>query len=343
MLILQDIAVTYQNVVPAVQGISLEVPDKAVVALLGANGAGKTTIMRAIFGLLDIDKTSIVRGTILFDGERIDRLNTTQIVQRGISQVLEGRRLFADLTVEENLRTGAIATRDAVSVRRAYDRVMDLFPVLRERRKSHAGYLSGGEQQMLAIGRGLMSDPKLLLLDEPSLGLAPFMVQQIRTIISEINAGGTAVLLVEQNAQMDVAFQVQPGELFAVIGPNGAGKTSLFNVLSRVYQPVTGRVTFDGRDLLRFKTHQVARIGIARTFQNLGQFPTMTVLDYLLLGRHTRMRSGIVLGGIYFGLTRNEEKRNRAYCLHVLELVGLQRLQDHPLGSLPYGLQKRAD
>ena len=114
-------------------------------------------------------------------------------------------------------------------------------------------------------------------------------------------------------------------------------------MLSRVYQPVTGRVTFDGRDLLRFKTHQVARVGIARTFQNLGQFPTMTVLDYLLLGRHTRMRSGIVLGGIYFGLTRNEEKRNRAYCLHLLELVGLQRLQDHPLGSLPYGLQKRAD
>src|SRR5205809_1441783 len=206
MLLLQDIAVTYHNVVPAVQGISLEVPDKAVVALLGANGAGKTTIMRAISGLLDIHKASIVRGTILFDGERIDRLNTTQIVQRGISQVLEGRRLFADLTVEENLRTGAIATRDAVSVRRAYDRVMDLFPALRERRKSHAGYLSGGEQQMLAIGRGLMSDPKLLLLDEPSLGLAPFMVQQIRTIISEINSGGTAVLLVEQNAQMALSI-----------------------------------------------------------------------------------------------------------------------------------------
>src|SRR5947199_2603612 len=144
-------------------------------------------------------------------------------------------------------------------------------------------------------------------------------------------------------ALADVSFQVQPGELFAVIGPNGAGKTSLFNVLSRVYQPAAGRVMFDGRDLQRFKTHQVARAGIARTFQSLGQFPTMTVLDYLLLGRHTRMRSGIVLGGIYFGLTRNEEKRNRAYCLHVLELVGLQRLQDHPLGSLPYGLQKRAD
>ena len=154
---------------------------------------------------------------------------------------------------------------------------------------------------------------------------------------------GVSVQFAGVKALTDVSFQVQPGELFAVIGPNGAGKTSLFNVLSRVYQPVAGRVTFDGRDLLRFKTHQVARVGIARTFQSLGQFPTMPVLDYLLLGRHTRMRSGIILGGIYIGLTRNEEKRNRAYCLHLLDLLGLQHLQNQPLGSLPYGLQKRAD
>ncbi len=154
---------------------------------------------------------------------------------------------------------------------------------------------------------------------------------------------GVSVQFAGVKALTDVSFKVQPGELFAVIGPNGAGKTSLFNVLSRVYQPVAGRVTFDGRDLLRFKTHQVARVGIARTFQSLGQFPTMTVLDYLLLGRHTRMRSGIILGGIYIGLTRNEEKRNRAYCLHLLDLLGLQHLQNQPLGSLPFGLQKRAD
>ncbi len=206
MLLLQDIAVTYQSIVPAVQGVSLEVADKTVVALLGANGAGKTTIFRAISGLLKIHNASIVRGSILFDGERIDRLNATQIVQRGISQVLEGRRLFADLTVDENLRTGAISSRDTAATRRAYDRVMDLFPVLRERRKSVAGYLSGGEQQMVAIGRGLMTSPKLLLLDEPSLGLAPFMIQQIRSIITEINASGTAVLLVEQNAQMALSI-----------------------------------------------------------------------------------------------------------------------------------------
>lgn len=202
MLVLQDLTVTYHNTIPAVQNVTLEVPDKSVVALLGANGAGKTTIIRAISGLLSIHKASIVHGSIFFDGERIDRLNATQIVRRGIAQVLEGRRLFADLTVDENLRTGALSARDSVAVKNAYQRVMELFPVLAERRKSHAGYLSGGEQQMLAIGRALMANPRLLLLDEPSLGLAPFMVQQIRKIIAEINASGTAVLLVEQNAQM---------------------------------------------------------------------------------------------------------------------------------------------
>ncbi|GAC1366324.1 MAG: ABC transporter ATP-binding protein [Ktedonobacteraceae bacterium] len=202
MLCLRDVTVAYQSVTPAVEGVSLEVPDSAVVALLGANGAGKTTLFRAISGLLAIHKAHLIHGTIEFDGARIDHLTPPQIVQRGIAQVLEGRRLFADLTVDENLRTGAITSRDAATVRRSYARVMDLFPVLRERLKSVAGYLSGGEQQMVAIGRGLMANPKLLLLDEPSLGLAPFMVQHIRSIIAEINAGGTAVLLVEQNAQM---------------------------------------------------------------------------------------------------------------------------------------------
>jgi len=144
-------------------------------------------------------------------------------------------------------------------------------------------------------------------------------------------------------ALSEVSFQVQSGALFAVIGPNGAGKTSLFNVLSRVYQPTTGRVTFAGRDLLRLKPHQVARAGIARTLQSLGQFPSMSVLDYLLLGRHTRMSSGILSGGLYLGPTRQEERKNRAYCLHLLDLLDLARQSSLPLGSLPYGLQKRAD
>ncbi|HXX79346.1 MAG TPA: ATP-binding cassette domain-containing protein, partial [Ktedonobacteraceae bacterium] len=144
-------------------------------------------------------------------------------------------------------------------------------------------------------------------------------------------------------ALTDVSFQVLVGELFAVIGPNGAGKTSLFNVLSRVYRPVAGRVTFDGHDLLLLKAYQAVRLGISRTFQNLGQFPTSTVMDYMLLGRHTRMRSGILAGGLYLGMTRNEEKKNRAYCLHLLDLLGLKHLSNHTLGSLPYGLQKRAD
>jgi branched-chain amino acid transport system ATP-binding protein len=158
-----------------------------------------------------------------------------------------------------------------------------------------------------------------------------------------LSVEGVSVRFAGVKALTDISFSVMPGELFAVIGPNGAGKTSLFNVLSRVYQPVAGSVTFDGRDLLRLKTYQVAYAGIARTFQNLGQFPTMTVLDYLLLGRHTRMRSGVLAGGIYFGLTSREEKSNHAYCLHLLELMGMAHLQNFPLGSLPYGLQKRAD
>jgi branched-chain amino acid transport system ATP-binding protein len=158
-----------------------------------------------------------------------------------------------------------------------------------------------------------------------------------------LSVEGISVRFAGVKALSDVSFQVLPGELYSVIGPNGAGKTSLFNVISRVYQPVAGRVTFDGRDLLQLKTHQVVRAGIARTFQNLGQFPTTTVLDYLLLGRHTRMRSGILRGGIYIGTTRNEETKNRAYCLHLLDLLGLKHVSNYILGSLPFGLQKRAD
>jgi len=168
-------------------------------------------------------------------------------------------------------------------------------------------------------------------------------VDQPKTMSPLLSVEGISVRFAGVKALTEVSFQVQPGELFAVIGPNGAGKTSLFNVLSRVYQPVAGQVTYDGRDLLQLKTHQVALAGIARTFQNLGQFPNTTVLNYLLLGRHTRMRSGIMLGGIYLGMTSNEEKKNRAYCMQLLELLGLGHWRNFPLHSLPYGLQKRAD
>jgi branched-chain amino acid transport system ATP-binding protein len=144
-------------------------------------------------------------------------------------------------------------------------------------------------------------------------------------------------------ALAEVSFEALPGELFAIIGPNGAGKTSLFNVLSRVYRPVAGRVSFAGRDLLRLRTDQIAGAGIARTFQNLGQFPHTTVLEYLLLGRHSRMRSGIVRGGLYVGLAATEERENRDYCQHLLALLGLEAVRDRPLGSLPFGVQKRAD
>jgi branched-chain amino acid transport system ATP-binding protein len=158
-----------------------------------------------------------------------------------------------------------------------------------------------------------------------------------------LSAAGLTVKFAGVTALSAVSLEVLPGELFAVIGPNGAGKTSLFNVLSRVYQPAEGSITYDGRNLLVLKTHQVAAIGIARTFQNLGQFPHTTVLDYLLLGRHPRMKSGVFLGGLFFGPTAREERANRAHCERLMELVGLTAYAGFPLGSLPYGLQKRAD
>ncbi len=158
-----------------------------------------------------------------------------------------------------------------------------------------------------------------------------------------LSVRGVTVRFAGLTALSEVSFDVLPGELFAIIGPNGAGKTSLFNVLSRVYRPVAGQVTFEGRDLLRLRTDQIAGAGIARTFQNLGQFPHTTVLDYLLLGRHSRMRSGVLRGGLYLGRTAAEERENRAYCMRLLALLGLERFRDRPLGSLPFGVQKRAD
>ncbi len=206
MLEVANLEVVYNDVVLVLRGLSLEVRDGQIVALLGGNGAGKTTTLRAITGLLDIHEGDITKGTIVWDGEKIHEAEASRIVRSGISQVMEGRRVFAEMTVEDNLRTGAIANDRSVNVKASLVRVMDLFPPLQGRRNDTAGYLSGGEQQMLAIGRALMADPKLLILDEPSLGLAPMLVQQIRDTIGGINEQGMSVLLIEQNAVMALSI-----------------------------------------------------------------------------------------------------------------------------------------
>jgi branched-chain amino acid transport system ATP-binding protein len=200
VLSIRNLEVVYDDVVLVLRGVSLDVPEGKIVALLGANGAGKTTLLRALTGLLDVHEGEITKGSVTMNGDRIDRMRAPKIVGKGIRQVPEGRRIFAELTVEENLRVGAHSNPS--SIKDNFARVYALFPVLEQRRRSTAGYLSGGEQQMLAMGRGLMSNPKYLLLDEPSLGLAPQLVQQIRELILEINRQGTSVLLVEQNARM---------------------------------------------------------------------------------------------------------------------------------------------
>ncbi|GAA4819798.1 ABC transporter ATP-binding protein [Nocardioides caeni] len=204
MLAVQNLEVVYDDVVLALRGVSLEVPDGKIVALLGANGGGKSTLLRALSGLLDIHNGEIRKGVVTLDGASIGQLKASAFARRGIKHVLEGRRVFKELSAEENLRVGAHANRKNLAAN--LDRVYELFPVLKDRRDGQAGLLSGGEQQMLAIGRALMSDPRYLLLDEPSLGLAPKIVEQIRDIVVEINRQGTGILLVEQNATMALAI-----------------------------------------------------------------------------------------------------------------------------------------
>jgi branched-chain amino acid transport system ATP-binding protein len=184
--------------VHAVQGVSLHVAPGEIVALIGSNGAGKTTLLRAVSGLVRPSA-----GSIVFDGgQRLDRLPAHAIVRAGVSHVPEGRQVFGNLTVRENLELGAYQRRDRAASRATLERVFELFPVLKERLPQSASTLSGGEQQMLAIGRALMAQPRLMLLDEPSLGLAPLVVQTIFAIVREINSAGTTILLVEQNAHM---------------------------------------------------------------------------------------------------------------------------------------------
>jgi branched-chain amino acid transport system ATP-binding protein len=200
MLEVNDVHTYYGNI-HALKGISLQVEEGEIVTMIGANGAGKSTTLNTICGLLHPRS-----GSILFDGQEIHALPAHDIVGLGMSQAPEGRRIFARLTVQENLEMGAFLRQDSAGIRRDMERVFALFPRLEERRKQHGGTLSGGEQQMLAMSRALMANPRLLLLDEPSMGLAPILVEDIFRTVQEINQNGTTVLLVEQNASM--AFSV---------------------------------------------------------------------------------------------------------------------------------------
>ena len=212
MLVLQTIHSYYGNI-RALRGISLEVKQGEIVTLIGSNGAGKTTTLRTIMGLLQPRQ-----GDITLDGQRLDGLPTDRIVRLGIAQAPEGRRIFPRMSVLENLEMGAFCRRDVENFHADMEHVFELFPRLKERRHQRAGTLSGGEQQMLAMGRALMARPKVLLLDEPSMGLAPILVETIFTIIRTINAEGTTILLVEQNARMALqvasrGYVLQSGEI----------------------------------------------------------------------------------------------------------------------------------
>ena len=208
LLRVNNIEVIYNHVILVLKGVSLDVPEGGIVALLGANGAGKTTTLKAISNLLRAERGDVTKGSVEYAGERIDRLTPSEVVQKGLIQVMEGRHCFAHLTVEENLQTGAFTRRDGRSdVSRDLEMVYTYFPRLKERRKSIAGYTSGGEQQMTAIGRALMSRPKMVLLDEPSMGLAPQLVEEIFEIVVKLNAEQkVSILLAEQNTNMALRF-----------------------------------------------------------------------------------------------------------------------------------------
>jgi len=207
MLLLNNVEVMYDRVILVLKGISLEVREGAITTLLGANGAGKTTTLKAISGVLRAERGEVTKGSVQLAGERLDRMGAHQIVRKGVVQVFEGRRVFEHLTAEENLIAGAHTVASAARMRENIERVYELFPRIRERRRQQSGYLSGGEQQMLAIGRALMSDPKVMLLDEPSLGLAPMLVEEIFAIIGRLrDEEKLTVLLVEQNATLALAI-----------------------------------------------------------------------------------------------------------------------------------------
>ncbi|HSA80971.1 MAG TPA: ABC transporter ATP-binding protein [Geminicoccaceae bacterium] len=208
LLVVNNIEVVYDHVILVLKGVSLTVPDGGVVALLGANGAGKTTTLKAISNLLRVERGEVTKGTIELAGDNVAALSPTELVRRGVVQVMEGRHCFEHLTVEENLLTGAYTRTDGqAAVARDLDMVYGYFPRLRERRRAQAGYTSGGEQQMTAIGRALMARPKVILLDEPSMGLAPQLVEEIFAIVARLNAeAGVTFLLAEQNTNVALRY-----------------------------------------------------------------------------------------------------------------------------------------
>jgi branched-chain amino acid transport system ATP-binding protein len=416
---IEGLTVGYGDAVGALRDVSFDVRPGSIVAVLGNNGAGKSTLLRAICGVLPLDGGRVQAGSIEFAGRRLNGLDPSDIVRAGIVQVPEGRRVFADLTVEENLRAGGLTLPGRRQRRRELEAVWELFPRLRERRRQKAGLMSGGEQQMLALGRALMAGPQLLLLDEPSLGLAPRVVEHIGEIVQEINARGTSIVLVEQNAAMalriahravvlevgrvtlegdaaelaasdevrcrylgvggepvrrplvalppaggrarrlrasgitvrfggvtalcDVALDVEPGTTHAIIGPNGAGKSTCLNVLTGIYRAAEGQVTYGDVRLDALRPHQIARLGISRTFQNIALSPEATVAENLLVGRHRLTRAGFVTSGLALPAARRELARQRAHVGAVAELLGLGGRLERPVGELSYGDRKRVE
>jgi branched-chain amino acid transport system ATP-binding protein len=208
VLSVKNIEVIYNHVILVLKGVSLDVPEGGIVALLGANGAGKTTTIKAISNLLKSERGEVTKGTIEFMGDQVESLNPAELVNRGVVQVMEGRHCFEHLTVEENLMTGAYTRRDGRrAIAGSLEKVYAYFPRLRERRKSQAGYTSGGEQQMVAVGRALMANPRVVLLDEPSMGLAPQLVEEIFQIIKRLNQDeGVTFLLAEQNTNVALRY-----------------------------------------------------------------------------------------------------------------------------------------
>jgi ABC-type branched-subunit amino acid transport system ATPase component len=423
-LAVRDLVVAYGGA-RVLQGVTIDVEAGAVVAVVGASGAGKTTLLRAVSGLLGFHRGRTVGGSVELDGRALAGEGAAGMVRRGVAQVMEGGRVFPGLTVDENLQAGALGRRDRAGAAAARDRVLDLFPALLPLRRTPAGRLSGGERQMLAIGRALMSSPRLLLLDEPFLGLAPPLVEQLQAFLRDLG-GGTTVVLAEQSAQAALAvadrayvladgtvaasgtatdlarrdmgslylaggerLRPEPGpttaepetpivesavpaptgppllevdgvtlrfgavtaldgltmgvaaaEIVAVIGPNGAGKTSVLNCVNQLYRPGAGSVRLDGVELVGRRPWDVARLGVARSFQRPALLARLDVVDNLLVGRHRLMANGLLANAFRLPRGRREEAAHRRRCEEIVDLLELGPYRDRPAGELPFGIQK---